>query len=72
METGLKMNALFTICIQFLVESRIFQITSLSIEKIVSKSNTRYEIAICFTSFDLLRIAIRPFSNKSHVCAPAN
>ena len=52
-KTGLKPNVLFTIFVQSLVENRIFKnylpFNKKAFEiKILSRSNPRYEIGICF------------------------
>ena len=71
MKTGLKLNVLFTLFVQSLVETRIFQITSLLIEqrlKLKCSAEKIFVIKSEFISFDLLQISIRSFSNNRLTC----
>ena len=67
-KNGLKLNVMFTLFIQFLVENRIFfQITSLSIElrlKLKCSEDQILTIKSDVVSSDHLRVAIRSFSNN--------
>ena len=66
-KTGLKLNVLSTIFVQFLAKNRIvpnylpFNLIVFEI-KMHSRSIPRYEILL--VSFDLLLVAIRSFSNN--------
>ena len=71
MKTGLKLNVLFTLFVQSLGETRIFQITSLLIEqrlKLKCSADQIFAIKSEFISFDLLQISIRSFSNNRLTC----
>ena len=66
-KNSLKLNVMFTFFVQFLVENRIFQIASLSIEerlKLKCSADQILTMKSVFVSFNFLRIAIRSFSNN--------
>ena len=67
MKTGLKLNVLFTIFIVVELKIVFFQITSLSIEKLLKLKCSPDQILAMkseFVSFDLLQVAIRSFLNN--------
>ena len=66
-ENGLKLNVLFTIFVQIFLIMVYFHIISSSIEqRLTSKYSADQILAMKseFVSFDLLRLAIRSFSNN--------
>ena len=66
-KNGLKLNVMFILFVQFLVETRIFQITSLSIElclKLKCSVDQILTMKSDFVSFDHFQVAIRSFSNN--------
>ena len=66
-ENGLKLNVLFTIFVQIFLIMVYFHIISSSIEqRLISKYSADQILAMKseFVSFDLLRLAIRSFSNN--------
>ena len=74
-KNGLKLNAMFTIFVQFLVENRICQITSLSTEKSLKSKGSADQILTMksdFVSFDHMQVAIRSFSNNWQIFEPSN
>ena len=67
MKNGLKLYVMFILFVQFLVENRIFQITSLSINKGLKfkcSANKILTMKSDFVPLDHLRVAPRSFSNN--------
>ena len=66
-KNGLKLNVMFTVFVQFLVENRILPITSLSIElrlKLKCSADQIITMTLDFVSFDPLQVAIMSFSSN--------
>ena len=66
-KNGLKLNFMFTLFVQFLVENRIFPNYPLAIEyrlKLKCSADKILTMKSDFVSFDHLRVAIRLFSNN--------
>ena len=66
-KNGLKLNVIFTLFVQFLVEMVFFKITSLSIElrlKLKCSADQILTMNSDVVSFDHFRVAIRSFSNN--------
>ena len=65
---GLKLNVLFTLFIQFLVENRIFsKLPPFQLNNVLNLKCSADQILTLksdFVSFDHLRVAIRSFSNN--------